>query len=80
MSGGALWDRAPVTAHGHRSQALQAVRRLLVIVLVAFDLLSNFARNSPATVSRYELKVLKLQRFRALLKDHAIELRATLRE
>ena len=51
-----------------------------VIVLVAFILLSNFARNSPATVSRYELKVLKLQRFRALLKVHAIELRATLGE
>ena len=80
MSGGALWDRGPVTAHGHRCQASVAMRRLLVIVLVAFDLLSNFARNSPATVSRYELKVLKLQRFRALLKDHAIELRATLRE
>ena len=73
MSGAALWDRDPATAHGHRSQALQAVRRLLVIVLVAFDLLSNFARNSPATVSRCELKVLKLQRFRALLKVHAIE-------
>ena len=43
-------------------------------------LLMNFARNSPATVSRYELKVLKLQRFRALLKVHAIELRATLGE
>ena len=80
MFGLALWDRDPATALGHRSQASAAMRGFYVIVLVAFDLLSNFARNSPATVSRYELKVLKLQRFRALLKVHAIELRATLRE
>ena len=56
------------------------MRRLSCDRIGAFALLRNFARNSPATVSRYELKVLKLQRFRALLKVHAIELRATLGE
>ena len=71
--------QAPPPPTGTAARPRRPCAGFFVIVLVAFDLLSNFARNSPATVSRYELKVLKLQRFRALLKAHAIELRATLR-
>ena len=37
---------------------------------------SNFARNSPGTLSGFELASLELQRFWRLLKVHAIELRA----
>ena len=72
--------QAPPPPTGTAARPRWSCAGFYVIVLVAFDLLSNFARNSPATVSRYELKVLKLQRFRALLKVHAIELRATLGE
>ena len=72
--------QAPPPPTGTAARPRWSCAGFYVIVLVAFDLLSNFARNSPATVSRYELKVLKLQRFRALLKVHAIELRATMRE
>ena len=39
--------------------------------------LSNFARNSPATLSNIEFRSLELQRFLTLLKLHPIELRAT---
>ena len=39
--------------------------------------LTNFARNSPATVSNLECASLELQRFRRLLKVLVIELRAT---
>ena len=63
----------PATAHGHRSRASAATRRLSRDRIGAVALLRNFARNSPASVSRYELKVLKLQRFRTLLKVHAIK-------
>ena len=38
--------------------------------------LSNFARNSLATLSNIEFRSLELQRFWVLLKVHAIELRA----
>ena len=38
---------------------------------------SNFACNSPVTISRFELVSLELQRFWLLLKFHAIELHAT---
>ena len=37
---------------------------------------SNFACNSPVTISGFELASLELQRFRRLLKVHAIELHA----
>ena len=37
---------------------------------------SNFACNSPVTLSRFELASLELQRFEVLLKFHAIELHA----
>ena len=37
---------------------------------------SNFACNSPVTISGFELASLELQRFWALLKVHAIELHA----
>ena len=43
-----------------------------------FSLLTNFARNSPAAVSKIELWSLELQRFWMLLNVHAVELRATL--
>ena len=36
----------------------------------------NFACNSPAALSRFELASLELQRFRRLLKVHATELHA----
>ena len=39
--------------------------------------LTNFARNSPATISNLERASLELQRFLCLLKDLVIELRAT---
>ena len=39
--------------------------------------LSNFARNSPVTLSNIEFRSLELQRFRTLLKLRPIELRAT---
>ena len=39
--------------------------------------LSNFARNSPATISNSEFRSLELQRFQTLLNVHPIELRAT---
>ena len=42
--------------------------------------LTNFARNSPATISNLECASLELQRFLCLLKDLVIELRATFRE
>ena len=38
---------------------------------------SNVARNSPACISRVDVRSLELQRFEALLKVQAIELRAT---
>ena len=38
---------------------------------------SNFARNSPATLSNIEFRSLELQRFQTLLKLYPIELRAT---
>ena len=37
----------------------------------------NFARNSPTTLSNYEIRSLELQRFQTLLKLLPIELRAT---
>ena len=37
----------------------------------------NFARNSPATISNIEFRLLELQRFLTLLKLRPIELRAT---
>ena len=39
--------------------------------------LSNVARNSPACISKVDVRSLELQRFEALLKVQAIELRAT---
>ena len=38
---------------------------------------SNFACNSPTTLSNYEFVVLEFQRFQTLLKLHPIELHAT---
>ena len=38
---------------------------------------TNFARNSPATASSFELRSLELQRFQTSLKLQQIELRAT---
>ncbi|WP_232217219.1 hypothetical protein, partial [Actinomyces sp. ICM54] len=41
--------------------------------------LSNFARNSPVTLSNIEFGSLELQRFQTMLKIRSIELRAKLR-
>ena len=40
---------------------------------------TNFACNSPTTLSNHEFTTLELQRFQTLLKLHPIELHATLR-
>ena len=66
-------------------QAPQASRRppigrgVCVLSGQALPPLSNFARNSPATISNIEFRSLGLQRFRTLLKLRSIELRAKLR-
>ena len=75
----------PATTHGHRSQALRpsgastpAVRLVLLCVAPSFLLLSNFARNSPLTISEFELASLKLERFWAVFKSDRGKLRADL--
>ena len=50
--------------------------RLLCANQTVWCALSNFARNSHVNLSNIELASLELQRFWALLKVHAIELRA----
>ena len=50
--------------------------RLLCANWTVWCALSNFARNSHVNLSNSELVSLELQRFWALLKVHAIELRA----
>ena len=75
----------PVAAHGHRSPALRpsgastpAVRLVLLCVAPSCLLLSNFARNSPVTISVFELASLELQRFWAVFKSDRGKLRADL--
>ena len=48
-----------------------------VLCRICFSMPTNFARNSPATVSNIELCSLELQRFWMLLNVHAVELRAS---
>ena len=45
--------------------------------LLIAELATNFACNSPVTISNLEFTALELQRFRALLNLHPIELHAT---
>ena len=59
------------TAHGHRDQASH---RAITHVTPAPT--TNFARNSPTTISNLEFRSLELQRFQTLLKLLPIELRA----
>ena len=75
----------PAAAHGHRSPALRpsgastpAVRLVLLCVAPSCLLLSNFARNSPVTISEFELASLELQRFWAISKSDRGKLRADL--
>ncbi len=63
------------TAHGHRDQASH---RAITHVTPAPT--TNFARNSPTTISNLEFRSLELQRFQTLLKLLPIELRATFLE
>ena len=88
---GAVWcvgGPGPV-ARGHRSQARRSLRcpphrqrSSGVSVRVPSDLwpsqltLTNFACNSPETLSNHELTMLELQRFQTLLKLLPIELHA----
>ena len=75
----------PAAAHGHRSPALRpsgastpAARLVLLCVGPSCLLLSNFARNSPVTISEFELASLELQRFWAVFKSDRGKLRADL--
>ena len=75
----------PAAAHGHRSPALRpsgastpAVRLVLLCVAPSCLLLSNFARNSPVTISVFELASLELQRIWAVFKSDRGKLRADL--
>ena len=63
-------------AHGHRSQAPRPAIVTCPRVLARRH--SNFACNSPISISNFEFKSLELQRFQMLLKVHAIELHAIL--
>ena len=79
-----LEARLGSAAHGHRSQACvppapftPAVRLVLLCVAPSCLLLSNFARNSPVTISEFELASLELQRFWAVFKSDRGKLRAT---
>ena len=51
-----------------------------VLVSLTPELTTNFACNSPATISNSEFTALKSQRFKALLNLHPIELHATFEE
>ena len=80
-----LEARLGSAAHGHRSQACvppapftPAVRLVLLCVAPSCLLLSNFARNSPVTISEFELASLELQRFWAVFKSDRGKLRADL--
>ena len=55
-----------------------AVRLVLLCVAPSCLLLSNFARNSPVTISVFELASLELQRFWAVFKSDRGKLRADL--
>ena len=75
----------PTAAHGHRSPALRpsgastpAVWLVLLCVAPSCLLLSNFARNSPVTISVFELASLELERFWAVFKSDRGKLRADL--
>ena len=75
----------PAAAHGHRSPALRpscastpAVRLVLLCVAPSCLLLSNFARNSPVTISVFELASSELERFWAVFKSDRGKLRADL--
>ena len=54
-----------------------AARLVLLCVAPSCLLLSNFARNSPVTISEFELASLELQRFWAVFKSDRGKLRAT---
>ena len=78
----------PAAAHGHRGRSLRrpprqwgwvADGRVFSTRGQAPPPLSNFARNSPVTLSNNEFRSLELQRFQSLLKLRPIELRAKLR-
>ena len=81
-----LEARPGSAAQGRRSRACvpsappasftPAARLVLLCVVPSCLLLSNFACNSPVTISVFELASLELQCFWALLKVHAIELHA----
>ena len=57
-----------------------AARLVLLCVAPFCPLLSNFARNSPVTISEFELASLELQRFWAVFKSDRGKLRATFAE
>ena len=54
-----------------------AARLVLLCVAPSCLLLSNFARNSPVTISEFELALLELQRFWGVFKSDRGKLRAT---
>ena len=66
----------PATAHGHRSQAPR--RAIVTCHRVLARRHSNFACNSPISISNFGFMSLESQRFWTLLKVHAIELHAIL--
>ena len=55
-----------------------AARLVLLCVAPSFLLLSNFTRNSPVTISEFELASLELERFWAVFKSDRGKLRADL--
>ena len=61
--------------HGFSRHRDQASHRAITHVIPAPT--TNFARNSPTTISNLEFRSLELQRFQTLLKLLPIELRAT---
>ena len=75
----------PSAGRGRRGQAppfppapyTPAARLVLLCVAPSCLLLSNFARNSPVTISEFELASLELQRFWAVFKSDRGKLRAT---
>ena len=63
---------------GPSGASIPAARLVLLCVGPSCLLLSNFARNSPVTISEFELASLELQRFWAVFKSDRGKLRADL--
>ncbi len=69
----------PAAAHQHRAEVPQpGLPHSWALVPLIPALTTNFACNSPATISNLEFTTLEFQRFLTSSKPHPIELHATL--